>query len=366
MIGYRSSVWEHIFDQSHYDLIVVGGGLVGQSIAHFYAKKHPGAEILILERGAHPLGASSRNAGFACIGSVTEHLADLELADEETLLDRIRRRYEGLELLKSTLGTKAIEYSEVGGTEIFTDDKVYHQAIAELGRINQWLKEITGQEEVYSPIEINGYPAIFNKVEGMLHSGKMLKCLQKMNQQRGVQYLWNAEAEQLEEKAVFLSNGRRLKARRIAIATNAFSGKLIPDLKIKPGRGYVFVTKPLLEINWKGTFHYNKGYVYFRNVGDDRILLGGGRDQDLKGEETTEFGINPEIKQYLINLANEVLKLPGGWDIELEWSGIMAFTEDHQPILRAFNDHGVLACGLNGMGVAIGMQVGKEAVELLD
>ncbi len=362
---YRTSVWEHVFEDHHYDLIVVGAGLVGQSIAYFFAGEHPDAKILLLERAAHPLGASSRNAGFACIGSVTEHMADLELADEETLKSRIRRRYEGLELLKATLDPEQIDYSEVGGTEIFTDPELFRAASSELPRFNGWLEEITGQKETYAPIEINGYPAIFNKVEGMLHSGKMLRRLQQLNQRKGVQYLWNAEAEHIQDGNLRLKGGLELRASRFALATNAFTPKLNTEADLKPGRGYVFLTNELENLNWKGTFHYNKGYVYFRNIGENRLLLGGGRDRDLNGEKTTDFGINPAIKNYLIELANEVLNLPVGWKIEQEWSGIMAFTDDHQPIVKKTDEHTVLACGLNGMGVAIGMQVGKEAIELL-
>ena len=50
----------------------------------------------------------------------------------------------------------------------------------------------------------------------------------------------------------------------------------------------------------KGSFHYEKGYYYFRNI-DDRILLGGGRNMDMDVEKTTQFGINQKIKNKLLN-----------------------------------------------------------------
>ena len=65
-----------------YDHIVVGAGIVGLSTAIELRGHYPSARILVLERGLLPSGASSRNAGFACMGSVTELLDDLELMSE--------------------------------------------------------------------------------------------------------------------------------------------------------------------------------------------------------------------------------------------------------------------------------------------
>ena len=51
----------------------------------------------------------------------------------------------------------------------------------------------------------------------------------------------------------------------------------------------MLITKPLENLHFRGTFHLDKGYYYFRNI-DQRILFGGGRNLDFETEETTEFG----------------------------------------------------------------------------
>ncbi len=101
--------------------------------------------------------------------------------------------------------------------------------------------------------------------------------------------------------------------------------------------------------------------MYFRNLGEDRLLLGGGRNVDIATEETTEFGVNESIKSYLIEFANTVIKLPDKWEIEREWSGIMGFTETKSPHIKQIGERGLLVAGLSGMGVALGMQLGKTA-----
>jgi hypothetical protein len=55
----------------------------------------------------------------------------------------------------------------------------------------------------------------------------------------------------------------------------------------------------------KGTFHLDRGYYYFRNIGN-RILLGGGRNLNFDEENTTEFA-QTEIVQNKLELLKEVI-----------------------------------------------------------
>lgn len=362
------SFWERELYGKRYDLIVIGAGLTGQSIAYFYKKRNPDASVLVLDRGFFPLGASTRNAGFACFGSVTEHIADLEIEEEAKIIDRIKRRFFGLKLLRKTLGDENIDYREPGAFEIFTDSSKFDEAAAFIDTANQWLEEASGEKNVYSISEFNGYPAIQIQHEGSLHPGKMMKTLYGLNLKQGVEFRWNCLVNDLntDEGLVEVGNGVVLKARKLAIATNAFTSKLMKKIEIIPGRGNVFITKPIADLKWKGTFHYDRGYYYFRSVGDDRLLLGGARSLNIDGETTTEFGINNEIRNHLIDFANTVLKLPQNWEIEQEWSGIMGFTKSKSPLLKSVSENCVAAAGLSGMGVALGMQLGKEAAEILN
>jgi len=168
-----------------------------------------------------------------------------------------------------------------------------------------------------------------------------------------------------KEGSVLLENGIELIGRQVAVATNSFTSKLLDEVEIKPGRGFVMVTKPIADFKWKGTYHFDAGYYYFRGVGNNQLLLGGARSLDIDVETTTQFGTNVKIKKHLLGFANDVLKLPLGWEIETEWSGIMGFTPTKSPILKRISDKTIVVAGLSGMGVALGMQLGKEASELV-
>lgn len=368
MIQTNRSYWEKELYDQEYDLIVIGAGLTGQSMAHFYKKEHPHHRVLVIDRGFYPIGASTRNAGFACFGSVTEHISDMEIEEEPKIIDRIRRRITGLHLLRRTLGDDNIEYQEPGAYEIFKDPEVYDHALKFLDKVNGWLVEAADMHKVYQPLRINGYDAIQIKGEGCLHPGKMIKTLHQKNIAIGVEFRWQSQVQSLDTDggSLELEGGITLKSRQMAVATNSFSASLLPDIEIQPGRGFVFVTQPIENMPWKGTYHYDRGYYYFREVGENRLLLGGARCLDIDGETTSTFGTNEKIRDHLIEFANDVLRLPSGWEIDQEWSGIMGFTPSKSPVLERVSDKVIAVAGLSGMGVALGMQLGKEAAGLIE
>ncbi len=363
----NQSFWEDELYNQHYDLVVVGAGLTGLSTALFFKRENPNARVLVLERGIFPLGASTRNAGFACIGSITELLADLEIDTEDQLRTRIKARYEGLELLIETLGEDQMELDRCGGWEIFTDRAEFEKAELNVVRFNSWMEELIGEKEVYQIGEFEGYPGIFNRVEGSLHAGKMTKRLTDLNIQEGNEIRWQSAVTDvnLDAGIVQTETGITIHGTKVVLATNAFTSRFSNQDQIKPGRGYVFITKPIPDFKWKSTFHFNKGYVYFRNLGEDRLLIGGGRNVDYDAETTNDFGVNETIKNYLIDYVNTVIKLPEGWEIEREWTGIMGFTESKSPSLEKVGEKTWQVAGLSGMGVALGMALGKRAANQL-
>jgi gamma-glutamylputrescine oxidase len=355
------SFWERESFTREIDLLVIGAGIVGSSAALGWIEQNPDHRVVVIDKGIRPEGASTRNAGFACIGSVSEHLDDILKSGEEIVMKRVLRRWNGLQMLRKTLGDERIGYEPCGGHEIFTDTNLYQNCIDSIGNLNYNLEKLTGEKEVYSQAEYNGYPAIFNRLEGAVHAGRLMKTLHKKLERAGVSIWWNHGVRAVEGKRVALESGNSLSAQNILVAVNGFT-KRLADQPVTPARGMVMVTKPIEKLAWNGTFHHNKGYVYFRNIGD-RLLIGGARNIDAEGEATDEFGINPAIKEWLINFTDQVLKLPKDWEIEQEWSGIMGFTPDKEPLVARTDEGFWVAAGLSGMGVAIGMEVGRKVVE---
>lgn len=368
------SFWEkkHFLE---FDLIVIGGGIVGLSTAIQYKKQFLDKKVLVLERGLFPSGASTKNAGFACFGSLTEILDDLTHQTEQEVLNLVRKRYSGLCAIREEFGDEALGYQASGGLEMITENEIAD--LNQLDRINELLLPLFGNSvfEEIKDISKFGFSkkvlkVIQNKYEGELDTGKFIQALWKSCQELNVKILTGAEVKHLdiEQREVTVLDGESgitFKSEKIAVCTNAFTKSLIPELDIVPGRGLVMVTKKLPKtIRWTGSFHYDKGYVYFRNV-DNRVLLGGGRNMDFEGEESTDLIVNDKIRDYLKKIYSEII-LPGeSTEFEMEWTGIMAFGSSKSPIVKMVNNHVGIAVRLGGMGVAIGWETGGELVGLL-
>lgn len=359
-----TSIWEKESFLSPCHLAVVGAGIVGLSSALFYKRKFPGRRVMVFDKGALPEGASTRNAGFACVGSISEHVADMEKESREEVGRRIARRYRGLRLLRETLGDEAIGYESCGGCDFFTGREAREHSLEHLEMFNDWLEELTGESEVYRPDTLNGYPVVRNRLEGALRPGLMMQRLAGLAAAEGVEIRWNSPVARVAEGTVETEGGPAWEAERILVACNGFTKRLLPEIPVRPARGLVLVTAPLDELPWRGIFHHDRGYVYFRNV-DDRLLIGGARNLAMDEEETDRFGINETIRAHLEAFVDEHL-LPGrDWQVDYRWSGIMGFTSTKSPVVREATPGIHVAAGLSGMGIAIGMEVAREAVSEL-
>ena len=133
------SYWEKT-QLLNYDLIVLGGGITGMFCALEYRKLNPKASIAILERGLFSNGASTKNAGFACFGSLTELIDDSKNMDNESLCKIVQMRIDGLALLRETLGDKNIDLQWKGGYELFFDK--IPNALNQIDHFNELLKPI--------------------------------------------------------------------------------------------------------------------------------------------------------------------------------------------------------------------------------
>ena len=367
------SYWE-IQSFLSYDVIIVGAGISGLSTAISLAEKSPSLSILVLEKSIFPSGASTKNAGFACFGSLSELLADIDQMGSENCLQLVRQRWNGLQKLRSRFTNEQLGYEAFGGYELvkFTQPN-YLQRLEE---VNALLHSVFGAsvfQDVSIQLQEKGFNTdvyeslIFNPFEGQIDTGKTINTLWQLASKLGVKILTGANVQSVKEGQIIVSfqdEMTRFEASKVVLTTNAFTRKLVSEIELEPGRGQVIITKPIQNLKCRGTFHVDEGYYYFRNVGD-RLLLGGGRNLDFKGEQTTEFGINPMIEERLkLLLTNDLL--PGiDFEIDHQWSGIMAFGNEKKPILEWTDSSTLLAVRLGGMGMAIGSELGELASDLV-
>ena len=138
------SYWEFKNWFTNVDYTIVGSGIVGLHTALRLREKFPESKILILEKGMLPEGASTKNAGFACFGSLSEIIDDLKSHTEEEVIQLVQKRWQGLQLLRKNLGDDAIDFKPFGGYELFlkNDESTYIECLQKLPFINDILKPI--------------------------------------------------------------------------------------------------------------------------------------------------------------------------------------------------------------------------------
>jgi len=372
------SVWEKESFFAPADIVIAGSGLVGLWSAYYLKKSAPHLSITIVERGIIPSGASTRNAGFACFGSLTELVADTQKMGEDHMLELVEMRYKGLKRIAKLFPDKDTGFERYGGYELIAGNPEadVNELRSNIDWLNRKLKKIVKQQKTFQlqneKIEEYGFSGvqhlIANKAEAQLHSGKLCQSLLRLVQYMGVTVLNNIEIKGFEKMnghlVLHTDQPFTLTASQLLVCTNAFARQLLPQLDIEPARGQILVTSPIDQLPFKGTFHFEEGFYYFRDLGD-RVLLGGARNKAFAAEQTDEMVITDLIQDELERFLREVI-LPGrNYHIEHRWSGIMGMGGEKMPIIRAINDHVFCAVRMSGMGVALAPMIGEKIAALM-
>lgn len=369
------SLWEKDSFYASSDVIVIGAGITGLSLSIELKEQQPNLNIRVVEAGSYPRGASVKNAGFACFGSLSELLDDISNEGEEKALNRISDRYRGIQKLLQVVDPKEIDYLQHDGFEVFTqhEKELMERCQEEIDGKNQLLNHVLGFQP-YQLVENSfgfntSFPLIKIAGEGALHSGKLMSALLKKAYQLGVQFTFGFKVTNFEKDHSswkVYSSSDQLACQQLVIATNGFSRHLLPNEDIVPARGQILLTTPIDGFSLIGTFHAKEGYYYFREI-NNRLLLGGARDVDKPNESTDDQNTTSVIQDALETFAKEVI-LPGkGIEIEKRWAGTMAFGSNNEKdaIVKQRADGLIIAARLGGMGVAMAPIVAEKASNLL-
>ncbi len=370
------SYWERSILLKTFDFIVLGAGIIGKQIAIKIKIKHPNARIAIVDRYPLPLGASTRNAGFACFGSITEILDDMRHSSLEEVFSLADKRRRGIQQLINEFGTEKIGFRPTGSYEIFDKANIndLDEALNQIDFINEELRYRTGLQGVFEiknklTLGMNCIDTVFfNSHEGMLNSGMLNETIASKAHNMDIIPFYGFDVKHIEEtaKGYELSNdqGMKINCNQLIVANNAFASQLFPELNVVPARGQIIITKPIDMIPFDGIFHSDKGYIYFRTI-DNRILIGGARNHFKQDEETYEFKGSDEIKNYLESYLRTIVIPNHSFEIDMHWSGIMAMGDKKLPIVERRNDHLLLCVRMSGMGVALGPILSDEITAMV-
>lgn len=368
----KLSYWEKVTYFQNVDHLIVGSGIVGLSTALELRKKDKHAKILVLERGYLPSGASTKNAGFACFGSPSELNSDIQSMGEEKTAELLKLRWNGLKLLGQNVGWERIDYKACGSYDLFLDSEqdTYNSLVEDLDYLNDFVYRVLGLKSCYSlsdrPKEqgmLGLCGSIYNMHEGSINTGKMMQQLIQLMWENEITILGGLDVnvfEDLGSKVVVDTQFGEIECQNLFICTNGLSRKLLPDLDLKPARAQVLVTSPIPNLLLDSTYHYDSGYYYFRVIDENRILIGGARNQDFIGETTEEMSVTSNIKEHIVKLLQEVIVPEQTFSIDYQWAGIMGVGSEKIPLLGSQTSRIHYAIRMGGMGVAMGSEIGRK------
>lgn len=326
------------------DVAIVGGGVTGCSCALTLAES--GMRVRVHEQREVAGGASGRNGGFALRGlggaydGARERLGAERAAELWSLTERTLDRLEAL---------AGDAFRRVGSVRLGAGPEQAERLRAEYDALREDGFEAEWAEELPAPLRDRYSASLVHPADGAIQPARWVRRLAARAAAAGAEIREHERVESLDE----------LDAHTVVIATDGYTHGLLErlDAAVRPTRGQVIATAPLPEQQFPRPHYTYDGYVYWHQLEDGRLVLGGFRDRALDEERTHEEATTALIQGALDAFARELV---GEVEIVKRWAGIFGSTADHLPLVgRAPGEERVwVSCGYSGHGNVMGLACG--------
>lgn len=361
------SIWQDKLNKptEKYDVAIVGGGIMGAGSAYWLSKR--GLRVCVIESRHVASGASGRNAGFLLRGIHTYYNETVKRYGRENAAMLFRFTEENIRLIAEfAKGTgKHFDYQPSGSYLLACSLDELHdldesqQLMVEDGFAVEYLKK--------DPLDRDYYGALSNDCDGGVNPVKLVNALIAESEAQ----LYDGESVssiQVDGAVRVTTDNRVIECDKVLLATNAYSQLLDPwfQNKVQPIRGQILVTQPLRKRILEKVCYANYGWEYFRQLPDDRFLLGGCRQLFQDTEVGYGDCVSANVQDSLENYLKDRFPEAAAAKVDYRWSGIMAFTEDGLPLVGEM-DHlpqVYFAVGCNGHGFSYGLNLSKLLVDV--
>jgi len=333
------------------DVAIVGAGIAG--IATAYHLTRAGAKAVVLEARTVAEVASGRNAGFLLAGVAENFAAATERYGEGRALRVWRFTRHNQQLVREVVAREHIECDLAwnGSVQIAGDDEEWVEACASTERLRR--------EGVRVRLVPEERAAIYDE-DGELHPVKYVRGLARSAAGAGARIHEHTRVTAVGGDGVRTDRGR-VRAGAVVVCVNAYSQHLVP-LRVRPVRGQMLATAPVARRVFDRPAYAHRGFRYWRQRADGRLLIGGWRDtavdEEVGEDERTTARVQDQLERFLRERAPEAT-------ITHRWAGIMGFSHDALPYAGRLASGVFVNAGFTGHGMAFATATGELVADLV-
>lgn len=362
------SIWQqaHHDRETAYDVVVVGGGVVGCSTAYWLSHRDPLLKVALLEARTLGAEASGRNAGFILQGTHADYRTDVERYGERTARRLWRFTQENRDLLAAELRGSAFSWQANGGlvaAGTAEEDERLQASLPHLRSAGAPAVHLDA-EETNDRLGASGFHgSLFVTTGAVVNPLQLVKHIAAESEADVYTQHPVGRVEWDGERTILETPDRHFRARRTVFAIGPTLPELIPDVSafVRPVRAQMLATAPADAQRIPVPVYSHEGEFYVRQRDDRRILVGGGRHSHREAEETSTDATTPAVQATIERYLHTHFPWSPSLPIEHRWSGTMGFSPDGRPVIGRVPGHpeGVFATGFTGHGMGYGFRMGR-------
>lgn len=321
------------------DVVIVGAGIAGIATAYFLALE--GAKVVVLEARGVAEAASGRNAGFLLAGVAENFVAASRRYEERNALRIWRFTKRTQALVRSLVAEHDIDCALrwKGSDQIAGDDGEWREIEDSARRLSS------------EGVAVSVDPAARRAThadDGELHPVRWVRGLAAAAVTKGVRIHESTRVEAVTPGEARTATAV-VRAGAIVLCTNAYTAHLATS-RVRPVRGQMLATAATAPV-FERPAYANRGYRYWRQTSDGRVLVGGWRDTAVDAEVGEEERTTDVIQRQLEAFLRENAITAA---VTHRWAGTMGFSHDALPYVGQIA-RGVFVCGgFTGHGMAFG------------
>lgn len=363
------SLWQqaHRERAAAYDVIIVGGGIVGCSTAYWLHRLAPSLEVAIVEARALGAGASGRNAGFVIEGTSANFLRDVERYGERTARRLWNFTRTNRNLLASELQSSAFEWQSKGSLTVAGDAEEDERLQASVAHLRAAGAPVTylDPEQTNERLHATGfYGGLYITTGAAINPLRLVRTLATASTADLHTHLpvksvrWDADGG-----VVLQTPDLRFWAQRVVLSVGPWLPEIVPSLAsvVRPVRAQMLATTAAETQSTPLPVYSHRGGFYVRQLNDGVVLAGGGRHEHREAEETASDATTPAVQAAIERYLHTHFPWTQSLSIRQRWSGTMGFSPDGRPVVGEIPDHpdSVFATGFTGHGLGYAFRMGR-------